>query len=62
MYSAYISMWLMGTGIALQFVGFMPRFYEMSYYLNRVGLEGDPVPVPFPSNGVWFGVTKEKMG
>ena len=52
-------MWLMGTGIALQFVGFMPRFYEMSYYLNRVGLEGDPVPVPFPASGQWFGLTKE---
>ena len=61
MYSAYISMWLMGTGIALQFVGFMPKFYAMCYKLNSVGLEGDPVPVPLPATQ-WFGVTKYKMG
>ena len=49
MYSAYISMWLMGTGIALQFVGFVPEFYAMSYYLNRFGLEGNYETVPFPA-------------
>ena len=52
-------MWLMGTGIALQFVGFVPEFYAMSYYLNRFGLEGNYETVPFPVIDYFVGVYKE---